>query len=580
MNKIGIFALTSIALFALILAPVFAADGVDLTIRLYDQRIYFPGDPIQVRLTISNDSNRTFRFKLADQRLHNLDFDVRSMDNSSAEPSPYFTTRINGSERVSYRDVDLLPGEELSFIENISNYRSVGDGIFMVHARFYPELRGIMGQEMLISNTLTISVREGFRREDGSEIRMEEAMAEQMQLAALPPDEVVAYTIEARMHSRQLMFPSVPGRGEPVHRSAAAGRRVCPAFQPLSARTSRRLPGRPLEYRDPRRDQPDSHQLPQSSRRTTLRAAERLPWNNAMTRAKYVEIKRFTYELERRDGIWYIVSISGNQSRDGIMKIIVVSPESSDLSKLQAVVNSAGHGSALLFHYVHPLKAIDNLEEIAPDVIVWSIIDFPPALEDVDTLRRGDSRAERTEDDFIRQPQYRSKKSIKPMRSRFRRVIQQGLSSPEAEDIIREVLGPPPEPAETVESSIPGSTPSSSADSVPSIEQSLSMFRLESGDNSGNHPGPWTHPLSLKLLRGTVHAVDPDSIEFSPERPEDLSTLPAGTLLRGSRLKIGEYRLQLDLKLQKLGNHYDLIIQEPEREYLPILNQLIHGKTV
>jgi hypothetical protein len=306
MNKIGIFALTSIALFALILAPVFAADGVDLTIRLYDQRIYFPGDPIQVRLTISNDSNRTFRFKLADQRLHNLDFDVRSMDNSSAEPSPYFTTRINGSERVSYRDVDLLPGEELSFIENISNYRSVGDGIFMVHARFYPELRGIMGQEMLISNTLTISVREGFRREDGSEIRMEEAMAEQMQLAALPPDEVVAYTIEARMHSRQLMFlqyldveslyTDQPQRAAEYARLSALERQnVLADYREdlWNTATPEGISLIPINYA--------IQQTNYTPSRGTVTVEQRYD------QGEYVEIKRFTYELERRDGIWYIV---------------------------------------------------------------------------------------------------------------------------------------------------------------------------------------------------------------------------------------------------------------------------------
>jgi hypothetical protein len=261
------------------------------------------------------------------------------------------------------------------------------------------------------------------------------------------------------------------------------------------------------------------------------------------------------------------------------MKIIVVSPESSDLSKLQAVVNSAGHGSALLFHYVHPLKAIDNLEEIAPDVIVWSIIDFPRHWKTLIPFAGGIPALSELKMILFANHNIDPKEIDKANALKVSAVIQQGLSSPEAEDIIREVLGPPPEPAETVESSIPGSTPSSSADSVPSIEQSLSMFRLESGDTPGITL-VMTHPLSLKLLRGTVHAVDPDSIEFSPERPEDLSTLPAGTLLRGSRLKIGEYRLQLDLKLQKLGNHYDLIIQEPEREYLPILNQLIHGKTV
>jgi hypothetical protein len=306
MNRIGIFCITGIALFLLILSPAVAADGVELSIRLYDQRIYFPDDPIQVRLTISNESDHTYRFRLADQRLHNLDFDVRGMDNSSAEPSGYFITRINDSQRVSYRDVDLLPGEELSFIEDIANYRSMDNGIFMVHARFYPELRGTMGQEMLTSNTLTISVREGFRRDESSEIRMEEAVMEQMEQAALPPDEVVAYMLEARMRSRQQQFlqyldverlyTDQPQRAEQYSRLSALRRQeVLEEYRDeiWNSATPEGISLIPLNYR--------IQQTSYTPSRGSVTVEQRYD------QGEYVEIKRFNYELERRDGIWYIV---------------------------------------------------------------------------------------------------------------------------------------------------------------------------------------------------------------------------------------------------------------------------------
>lgn len=287
-------------------AALEAADGVELNIRLYNQQMYFPGDPIELRLTISNNSSETFRFKLADERLFNLDFDIRGMNDGTVQPSEHFITEINSTQRVSYREVDLLPGEELSFIEDVGDYQSMGDGIFMMHARFFPELRGVEHQDILISNTLTVSVREGFRRDDASEMRVEQARAEAMQMAALPPDEVVAYALEARMHSREEQFfqyldleslyTDQPRREAEYSRLSAQRRQeTLEQYRELlwSRSTQEGISLVPIDYR--------IQQTNYSPSRGSVTVEQRYDLG------QYVEIKRFTYELERRDGIWYIV---------------------------------------------------------------------------------------------------------------------------------------------------------------------------------------------------------------------------------------------------------------------------------
>jgi hypothetical protein len=266
------------------------------------------------------------------------------------------------------------------------------------------------------------------------------------------------------------------------------------------------------------------------------------------------------------------------------MKILLVSPELSDFKKLESNIASAGRSDVLLFHYVHPLKAIDNIEEILPDVIIWSIIDFPrhwktlipfasgiPALDGLIMVLFANHTIEEKEADKARALQVTD-------------IIQQGLGSPEAEDVIRAVLQRFPAPEISASSDSEGHTVSASGAQSPSLSSGsgtmdFSQYRFVA-ENPSTISLIMTHPLSLKLIRGTVHAVDPDSIEFSPEKDRDLSDLPVGTLLKGSRVKIGDYRLQLDLKLQKLDSGYDLVVQNPEREYLPVLNQLIHGKII
>ena len=228
------------------------------------------------------------------------------MDSMEAEPSPRFITAETTVQRVYYRAVELRPGEEFSFIEDLSMYRILESGIYMVHARFFPELRGMSGQQVLVSNSLTVSVREGFRREEAGQIRIEEAVSAEMQRAALPPDEVVAYTLEARMHSEvekflqyldvERLYTDQQQRREQYARLSAFRRQeVLNEYRQelLNSETGEGISLIPSDYR--------ILQTNYSPNEGTVTVEQRYDLGS------YVEVKRFTYELERRDGIWYIV---------------------------------------------------------------------------------------------------------------------------------------------------------------------------------------------------------------------------------------------------------------------------------
>lgn len=304
-KQISRFVLVAIA-FA-VSSSLWAANGVELNIRLYNQHIYFPEDPIEIRVTIRNNGSDAYRFRLADDRLHNIDFDVRDMDNMNTPPSDNFIRVNAGAQRVFYRDIDLLPGEEFSFIETLNDYRSISHGIYMVRALFYPELRGGSStQHTIRSNSLTLSVREGFRREEAGMIRVEEAVEEELQTAALAPDEVVAYTLEARMHSRKDQFlqyldierlytDEARREREYTRMSAFERRNVLQEYRDelWNAQTGEGISLIPMNY--------EILQTSYNPNRGSVTVEQRYD------QGEYIEIKRFTYELERRDGIWYIV---------------------------------------------------------------------------------------------------------------------------------------------------------------------------------------------------------------------------------------------------------------------------------
>ncbi|GHV85469.1 hypothetical protein AGMMS50230_10770 [Spirochaetia bacterium] len=122
-----------------------AAADVDLSIRFYDKKVYHisgtSGDPIYVQVTVSNRGPAAFRFKLADERIFSIDFDIRNLANQSLEPADYIIRKRSESRNVYFREVAVEPGESFSFVEDIRNYAALRDaGSFVVQARIFPEL--------------------------------------------------------------------------------------------------------------------------------------------------------------------------------------------------------------------------------------------------------------------------------------------------------------------------------------------------------------------------------------------------------------------------------------------------------
>lgn len=271
------------------------------------------------------------------------------------------------------------------------------------------------------------------------------------------------------------------------------------------------------------------------------------------------------------------------------MKLLLVSPEASDLTKLQALIQGVDREDVIIFHYYHPLKAIDNLEELAPDVILWSIIDFPRHWKTLIPFAQGIVDLPLPEMILFASHNIEAVEIDKANTLGVTGIIQQGLGSPEAQDVIKQELSKFPIRNIDHETTIVGSQTSVGSEKHSSeavtevahapadIQTSLSRLRYEPEDASSVQL-VMTHPLSLKLIRGKVYGLDPDSIEFSPEHSSDLEDLPSGSLLRGSRLKLGSCRLNLDLKLNNLGSRYDLVVQDPQNDYLPVLAELIHAK--
>lgn len=239
MKKIAV--LTILIAIAGISIPVSAnaAQAIDFSIRFFDRRIYYAeNDPIYVQITITNNSPACFRFKLADERVFSVDFDIRTVSNKLLEPADALIRKRTQYQQIFFREIAVEPGESFSFVEDLRDYVYLKQpGSFIVQARVYPELyRSTLAAQRMTnsaaanenskssipaetaalveksaqifeSNRLNLSIRPPvIYGPDGVPQEMDSATGAALVRQKIPPDQVVEYMLIARQKSQWEKF--------------------------------------------------------------------------------------------------------------------------------------------------------------------------------------------------------------------------------------------------------------------------------------------------------------------------------------------------------------------------------------
>lgn len=181
---------------------IFAADHnkVDFSIRYFDKKIYYPGDTVQIKASIVNDSPDVFSFNLSENKIFNVKLNVKTMNNQSLEPSEKFIINSSRNSNTFYREITLDPGEEFSFIVDLDDFANLSSpGMYIVDGMFTTDLNN-PDNTRLISNRLPLSIRPGSTEKEFTaylDYKTGEILKEQ----PIPPDEVVRYMLESRQKS-------------------------------------------------------------------------------------------------------------------------------------------------------------------------------------------------------------------------------------------------------------------------------------------------------------------------------------------------------------------------------------------
>ena len=271
--------------------------------------MYYPGNresnPVLVHISIKNNSTETKRFKLADDRMFSIDFDVITIKNQTLPQSENLIKKRTTNRTVYFREIALDNGEEYSFTENLKDYIDIKDpAIYYADLKFYPELYKSK-YISLDSNRLTLEVRPSPSAAASSILPVTDNTSELLKPEDISPDKVVERTIIARQKSlwdQYFLYMDIEAM---LQRNAVAKRK----YNAVSAdERARLLKNYKADLMQSRIDNdivavPESFEIEKtlySRTEGTVTVTEWFKYPN------FREKKSYVYKVRQREGIWQI----------------------------------------------------------------------------------------------------------------------------------------------------------------------------------------------------------------------------------------------------------------------------------
>ena len=169
------------------------AQDIEVTAQFYNKTMYYPSstedNPIYVHITVANKGPETLRFKLADDRMFSMDFNVLTVKNKELPETDQLVRKRTTQQTIYFREIALETGEEYSFTENLKDYVQIDDpAVYYMEVTFYPELYKSRVSSSITSNRMTLEVRPSPSAASSSIIPVTPGTMSILQPEAISPD--------------------------------------------------------------------------------------------------------------------------------------------------------------------------------------------------------------------------------------------------------------------------------------------------------------------------------------------------------------------------------------------------------
>ncbi len=180
------------------IALTYSYADVDFSIRYHDKNIYYPGDRIEVKLTLANKSSpgsSEETFFLADDPRQSFGFNLQDLSGRTLSPAKGYASALHTPS--AYRIVHLAPGQELSLVVALNDWIDITQADqYRLTGFFYSRLRGPDTAVAQANTVLDLSV---LPRTDEQWIdQLDENIRKALVSRDLDPWSVVRETVENR----------------------------------------------------------------------------------------------------------------------------------------------------------------------------------------------------------------------------------------------------------------------------------------------------------------------------------------------------------------------------------------------
>lgn len=284
-------------------------DDMSVSIKYYDRTMYYPGNPdtnpVFVHISIKNNSARTMRFKLADDRMFSVDFNGYTIKNLQIPQTENVIRKRTTNQTVYFREISLETGEEYSFVENLKDYIEISEpSVYYAELKFYPELYKSKYLSVT-SNRLSLEIRPSPSAASSAVLPVKNKSAELLKPEEISPDKVVEQTIIARQKSlwdQYFLYLDIEAM---LQRNAPAKRKY---ISSSAEERARMLKNYRADLMQSRIDNdivavPDKFEIERtvySKTEGTVTVTEWFRYPN------YHEKKSYVYKVRQREGIWQI----------------------------------------------------------------------------------------------------------------------------------------------------------------------------------------------------------------------------------------------------------------------------------
>ena len=230
------------------------------------------------------------------------------------------------------------------------------------------------------------------------------------------------------------------------------------------------------------------------------------------------------------------------------MKILIVSDR--DETKKQVSLHFKPQGSEIM-QYWNPIKAMDNLDEIEPDLILFSAQDFPRHWKPMLVFLREHYSREECIFVLLRPDEFAVEEASKAQHLGANGIIGEDVSDPADLARLRELV--------------------SRHKAIDDARQSRRLI-----------PGPadrvaymFSRPSDLRLVTGTVIDISVGGLKFKPHDKSLMQDLKIHHIIRSSSLRIGDTILSLPARIVSVGLAVSVEFLDTGERSLELLSRYI-----